>query len=190
MIKLTNILSEIKVVNPNLPKEFPIKADKNNINKILKYLDSLGYKWKSNSSLIDSSSTFYIKDIINNSGFIYLNYEPGYGIIYSKDKDFELENGKHPIKKLNEIKVNQPINVNANLINKMMDYANNEEFDFETYFSMKKEIESKLDIKIKNYLNGNLDEFDFSSLDKALLIKIFNIIKPYFEEKNINIRNI
>jgi len=47
------LLSEIKVTNPNYPKEFPIEVTEETYPRIAKYLDRLGYKWASDHKLTE-----------------------------------------------------------------------------------------------------------------------------------------
>jgi len=89
---------------------------------------------------------------------------------------------------LSEIKINQPIRINADLVNKMMNYVyNNYDFSWNEYIDIKNKL-TKENIDIIYYCINK--KFYFSSMSKEDLLKVFNTIKPYFDEKNINIKEL
>ena len=89
---------------------------------------------------------------------------------------------------LDEIKINQPIRINADLVNKMMNYVyNNYDFSWDEYIDIKNKL-TKENIGIMYYYINK--KFYFSSMSKEDLLKVFNTIKPYFDEKNINIKEL
>ena len=195
MIKLIDILSEIKVLPPNTPTMFPVKLDKNNIDRVLKYLYNLGYRWRSHTSLLDGGATDRIKEYLNNdNNTIYLDVHGNSSdIFYSKDTEYE-ENktSEHrSVKRMNEIKINQPFKGDFNLVNKMLNLVDRSSvFDYDEYIDINNNIKSKANIDIDDYWDKNEQEYNIKDIPHNGLISIYNILKPYFDEKNINIKEL
>lgn len=94
---------------------------------------------------------------------------------------------------LNEIRVNPPIR--TKVVEKIMNYINNNnDFDYYEYMEIKEKIYEKTGIITIHYYNINKRtnnySYDFSTISNNKIIQIYNIIKPYFEEKNINIKEL
>jgi len=118
-------LQEIKINQPIIIKNFPIILNRDNVDKVFKFLNNLGYKWTGGDNLLTKDDVYYaITDKLSNGEKIYLlghenvNYENE--IYYSEEKlGIAKERLKIiPIKRqdLDEIKVIQPKQIKIPLI--------------------------------------------------------------------------
>jgi len=88
-----NNIQEIKVVNPNLPKKFPIEITEENWVRISKYLDDLGYRWVDGDKLTEWNP-FEHKDVL--------------------PEDFDIENSQIYIGLPNFISIKNALSINDN----------------------------------------------------------------------------
>ena len=115
-------LKEIKINQPIVIKNFPIILTKDNVDKVFKFLNDLGYTWAGGDSLLIKDHIYdIITDKLSNDEKIYLSVDYENEIYYSEEKDV-ITNPERlkiiPIKRqdLDEIKVIQPKQIKIPLI--------------------------------------------------------------------------
>lgn len=115
-------LKEIKINQPIIIKNFPIILNRDNVDKVFKFLNNLGYKWTGGDNLLTKDDVYYaITDKLSNGEKIYLSVDYENEIYYSDEKDVIMTPERLeiiPIKRqdLDEIKVIRPKQIKIPLI--------------------------------------------------------------------------